>query len=246
VLLEIGLVIEAVVIGLVLYRHILRKLPFFLVYCIWALLSDGIGFAMTFSKAGYGLNFYLAETVVDSVLQFAVFIELAWAVLRPLRTRLSRNGVWAIASTILAASGVIWPFADISGIVSPSRAWHLMVQLQQTVSILRVLFFLVLAGCSHLLALGWRDRELQVVTGFGFYSLVSVVVAALNSHLTTATQFSELSPLVSVSFLISLLYWVYSFARPDVERRGFPPEMQEMLLALAKTAGVAREDLPRH
>jgi hypothetical protein len=245
VLLTAGLGTEAAVIGLVLYRQIWRKLPLFLVYCIWAILSDSVAYAISFSPSGYGLNFYFTETVIDSVLQFIVFIELAWSVLRPLRSRLSRNGIWVIAAMILAASGLIWPFADISGLASPSRAWHLMIQMQQTVSILRILFFLVLAGFSQLLALGWRDRELQVATGFGFYSLVSIAVAILNAHMTTARQFSILSPVVSISFLISLTYWVFSFARPDVERREFSPRMQETLLALAKTAKIAREELPR-
>ena len=246
VLLTAGLGTEAAVIGLVLYRQIWRKLPLFLVYCIWAILSDSVAYAISFSPSGYGLNFYFTETVIDSVLQFIVFIELAWSVLRPLRSRLSRNGIWVIAAMILAASGVIWPFADISGLASPSRAWHLMIQMQQTVSILRILFFLVLAGFSQLLALGWRDRELQVATGFGFYSLVSIAVAILNAHMASALQFSILSPVVSISFLISMMYWVFSFARPDVERREFSPQMQQMLLALAKTAKVAREELPHH
>jgi hypothetical protein len=243
-LLTAGIAIEAAVLGLALYRQIWRKLPLFLVYCIWAILSDAVAFAISFSQSGYSLNFYFAETAVDSVLQFIVFIELAWSVLRPLRSRLSRNGIWVIAAMILAASGVIWPFANISGLSSPSRAWHLMIQMQQTVSSLRILCFLVLAGCSQLLALGWRDRELQVATGFGFYSLVSIAVAILNAHMTTARQFSILSPVVSISFLISMVYWVFSFARPDVERREFSPRMQQMLLGLAQTAKIAREELP--
>jgi hypothetical protein len=239
-------VTEAAVLGLMLYRQIWCKLPLFLVYCIWAILSDAVAFAISLSQAGYGLNFYFAETVVDSVLQFIVFIELAWSVLRPLRSRLSRNGIWWIAAMILAASGMIWPFADISELSSPSRAWHLMIQMQQTVSILRILCFLVLAGCSQLLALGWRDRELQVATGFGFYSLVSIAVAVLTTRTTTALQFSMLYPVVAVSFLIAMIYWVFSFARPDVERREFSPRMQQMLLGLAKTAKVARDELPHH
>lgn len=244
VLLTAGIVTEAAVIGLVLYRQIWRKLPLFFVYCIWAILGDAVACVISFSPAGYGLNFYFAETVVDSVLQFIVFIELAWSVLRPLRSRLSRNGIWVIAAMILAASAVIWPFADISGLSYPSRAWHLMIQMQQAVSILRILFFLVLAGFSQLLALGWRDRELQVATGFGFYSLVSIAVAIVNAHVASATQLSVLSPVVSISFIFSMVYWVFSFARPDVERREFSPRMQQTLLALAKTAKIARDELP--
>jgi hypothetical protein len=245
VLLTAGIVTEAAVIGLVLYRQIWRKLPLFLVYCIWAILSDAVAYAMSLSPAGYGFKFYFAVTVIDFVLQFIVFIELAWSVLRPLRSRLSRNGIWVIAAMILAASGVIWPFADISRLSYPSRAWHLVIQMQQSVSILRILFFLVLAGFSQLLALGWRDRELQVATGFGFYSLVSIAVAILDASMATALQLSDLSAVVSVSFIISMIYWVFSFARPDVERREFSPQMQQILLGLAKTAKIARDELSR-
>ena len=243
-LLIAGVVTEAAVLGLMLYRQIWRKLPLFLVYCIWALLSDGVAFTISFFPTGYGFRFYFAETVIDFVLQFIVLTELAWSVLRPLRSRLSRRALWLIAAAILVVSGAIWPFADISGLSSPSKLWHVMIQLQQTVSILRILFFLVIAGCSQLLALGWRDRELQVATGFGFYSLVSIAVAVVNSRLANTSQYEKLYQVVSVSFLLSMFYWVFSFARAEVERREFSPQMQQMLLALAKTARIAREELP--
>ncbi len=41
------------------------------------------------------------------------------------------------------------------------------------------------------------------------------------------------------SFLCSLIYWVFSFAQKQAERREFTPQMQNMLLAVA---GVARAD----
>jgi len=239
------MVVEAAVVGLVLYRRVWRTLPVFLVYCIWALVSDGVACGVSLSKGGYTLEFYFADTAIDAVLQFAVFIELAWSVLRPLRSRLSRRGIWVIAAMILVACGVIWPFADIAGLSSPTRGWHLMIQMQQTVSILRILFFIVLAGCSQLLGLGWRDRELQVATGFGFYSLVSIAVAMVNARMTTASEFRDLYRLVAASFMISLSYWVFCFAWPDVERREFSPQMEHILLSMAKTAKVAREELPR-
>ena len=119
----------------------------------------------------------------------------------------------------------------------------MVVQMQQTVSILRVLFFLGLAGCSQVLSLGWRNRELQVATGFGFYSLVSLAVAGINSHLSTKSQYQQLYWVVAVSFLCSLLYWVFSFAQREDERREFTPEAREFLLALAKSAHVARIQL---
>ncbi len=235
---------EAAVVGLLIYRRAWRKLPVFFVYCVWALVSDSTAYGIKlFSAAGYGINFYLAVTIVDFALQFSVLVELAWSVLRPLRTWLSPRALGAIAALFLVAGAAIWPFAGIASIAASSRIWHLTIQLQQTASILRVLFFLLLAGCSHVLSLGWRDRELQVATGFGFYSLVSLAVAALNTHHVTGSQFRNLYYVVALSFLCSLFYWVFSFAQREAERQEFTPRMQTMLLALAGTARVTRVTL---
>jgi hypothetical protein len=232
---------EAAVIGLVFYRRIWRSLPIFFLYCIWALFSDGLAYSIkAFSADGYSFTFYTVMTVLDVTLQFCVLVELAWSVLLPVRKSLSRKALWLVAALILAVGAAIWPFAALSGVAVSLKAWRFIEQLQQTASILRVLFFLLLAGCSQLLSLGWRDRELQVATGFGFYSVVSLAVAALNTHLTTPQQLNNLYRLVVVSFLISLLYWIFSFAQAEAERREFTPQMQSILLSLAETARITR------
>jgi hypothetical protein len=235
---------EIAVVALLLYRRVWRTLPVFCAYCIWAFLSDTAMFTLTlFWPQRYDFNFYAVTTVTDSAMQMSVIVELAWSVLRPLRGGLSRSAVWVVAASILAVGALIWPFAGLSGIVLPSRGWHIVLQMQQTVSILRVLFFLLLVACSHLLSLGWRNREMQVATGFGFYSLVSLAIAAINSHLVTKSQYKQLYWVVAISFLCSLLYWVFSFAQLEEERREFTPQAKEILLALAKSARVTRVQL---
>ena len=98
--------------------------------------------------------------------------------------------------------------------------------------------FLILAGSSQVLSIGWRDRELQVATGMGFYSLVSFGAILVHTHQTSFPQYRALNEIVVASYLCSLLYWVYSFAQQEAERREFTPQMQNFLLA---AAGVARE-----
>jgi hypothetical protein len=235
----IGIVTEAAVVGLLLYRRVWRTLPVFFLYCVWAILSDAVAFTL-FSAKGYGIKFYFTASIVDFTLQLSVLVELAWSVLRPLRASLSRKALWVVAAVVLAVGAAIWPFAAIAGLKYPSQIWRLVIQLQQTVSILRILFFLLLACCSQLLSLGWRDRELQVATGFGFYSLVSLAVATLNTRHATALQFSQLSRVVVVSFLCSLAYWVFSFAQKEAERREFSPQMQSVLLSLAGNVRITR------
>jgi hypothetical protein len=239
-----GVAAEAVVIGLLVHKRVWRSLPVFFVYCVWAVVSDAFAYGLkTFSPHGYGLTFYIADTSIDFALQLSVLVELAWSVLRPLRASLSPKALPVIALGVLSVGAAIWPFAAISGLALPSSAWHTIVQMQQTASILRILFFLLLAASSQLLSIGWRDRELQVATGFGFYSLVSIAVAVLNTRQATQAQFKNLYLAVSVSFLCSVFYWIFSFAQAEAKRREFTPQMHQMLLALAASARISRQAL---
>jgi hypothetical protein len=144
--------------------------------------------------------------------------------------------VWLLGILIAAAGAAIWPFTDSSAFARFPLEWHLLVRLEQSVSILRVIFFLLLAGCSQLLSIGWRDRELQVATGLGFYSLVSLTTTVLHSHQAAGAQYRMLDQFQVASYICSLLYWVVCFAQKEAERREFTPQMQSMLLAVAGAA----------
>ena len=238
-----GIVTEAAVFGLLLYRRVWRVLPVFCAYCVWDLLINTGNYAVRRFFLGSYLTVYLVETVVDSALQFGILVELSWSVLRPLRTSLSRRALVVVGVLIVAVGAAIWPFAAPSGLAYLSTEAHILVRLQQTVSILRILFFLALAAGSQLLSIGWRDRELQVATGLGFYSLVGISVAMLNTRPTMGPYYSLLNQVVIASYLCSLLYWVFSFAQKEAERREFTPQMQSLLLAVAGAARSTRVGL---
>lgn len=235
-----GIVTEAVVLGLLVYRRVWRLLPVFFVYCVWDLLANLVGLlSQTYFPSLYNAATYFGQTTIDSALQFGVLVELAWSVLRPIRASLPRFTIVVVAALILGVGAAIWPFAALPGLALSEPLVRLIGHMQQTVSILRIGFFLVLAGCSQLLSIGWRDRELQVVTGMGFYSLVSLAAALLSTHQGSLIQYRHLNQFVIGSFLCSLLYWVISFAQKEAQRREFTPQMQELLLAVA---GVARAE----
>lgn len=235
---------EAALLGLLCYKSFWRTFPMFFTYCCWDLCSN---IAAYYISRHYPLQTYLTtyftEAVIDAVLQFGVLVELTWAVLRPLRASLSRWALVPIGVLILVAGAVIWPFAALPGIAHVQREAHLLMQLQQTETILRVCFFLALAGCSQLLSVSWRDRELQVVTGLGFYSIISLGVAMLYTHQTTGRQYRHLNEIVVGSYLVSLFYWLYSFAHQEVARREFTPQMERLLLAVAGAAHTTRTAL---
>ncbi len=232
---------EVVLVGLLIYKRAWRVLPFFFAYCVWDLLSNVAGFtARQYSSSNY-LATYLVQTIVDSALQFCILVELAWSVLRPIRSYLPRYGPFILSALVFTVGAVIWPFAAPPGASQVSVQLQLTVHLQQTVSILRILFFLGLAGCSQLLSIGWRDRELQVATGLGLYSLVSLGATLL--QIGHANQIRNLSEVVIASFTGAVCYWIFSFAQKAPQRREFTPQMQNLLLAVAGAARANRSAL---
>jgi hypothetical protein len=236
-----GNVAEAVVVGLLIHKRVWRTLPFFCIYSIECLAGSILYYVVQVNcSPRTAFNTFFYETILDSALQFCVLVEVAWSVFRPYRKSLPRGTVLILGLLIAAAAGVIWPFANSSASLLTNRQGHLLLHLQQTVSILRVFFFLVLAGCSQLLSIGWKDRELQVATGLGFYSLVSLSVTVWHSHQTSGQQYVALEGLLAATYLCSLLYWVFSFVQKEAERREFSPQMQSMLLAVAGAARTTR------
>ena len=232
-----GIVMEAAVIGLLFYRRAWRTLPIFLIYTIWTLFSDsGEYIILTHFKSLY-FRTYFACSVVDFILQFGVLVEVAWSVVRPFRASLPRNTALLLGLLIAAIGGVIWFFSDSPAYANAPLSWHVLLRLRTTYPILRIVFFLLLAFGSRFLSIGWRDRELQVMTGLGFYSFAGLTISILQSHHGVGEHYRQLEQLLSAAYVGSLLYWVFSFAQKEAERRQFTPQMQGMLLAVA---GVAR------
>jgi hypothetical protein len=233
-----AMVAEAAVVALLLYRHVARSLPVFCLYCAWSLCTDAVNFYLhqRISDSAY-LSIYLAETVIDSALQFSVLVELTWSVLKPIRASLPRLALPVLASIIILIGAAIWPLADVHAVLSQNG--HLLMHLMQTVSILRIVIFLILASCSQLLSLSWRDRELQVATGLGIYSLAGLGVAMLHTHNASPEQNKYYNLFVAASYVITMIYWTISLLQREAERQEFTPQMQSLLLAMA---GVARAD----
>jgi hypothetical protein len=240
ILWTVGVVAEVTVISLLIYRRLWRSLPFFFVYNLWTLVGSLVGYVVMNRYPSAYLNTYLAEIPLDSALVFCVLVELSWSIVRPFRASLPRHTAWVLGILIAVGAAAIWPFSDSSSFVHYAFQWHVLVRLQQTVSILRVLFFLLLVASSQLLSIGWRDRELQVATGLGFYSIVGLATTVLQTHQAAGELYRRLDQILVASFVCSSLYWVVCFAQKEAERREFSPQMQSMLLAVAGAARSTR------
>ncbi len=251
VLFYAGLVVEATAIFVLFRQKITRILPVFSIYVVYSLVND-LGmlilskrFPGSYSTAYYAIAFGI-ELPLDSILQFGVLVELAWSVLKPYRQVLPRSTIVAVALVILIAGAAVWP---LTGAILPHNAplnWRTLMRIQQSFTILRILFFVVLAALSRFLAIGWRNRELQVATGLGIYSLVSLGAALIQTHSISTAQFQTVEDLVIASYICSMLYWIFSFLQKEAPRQEFTPRMQTILLTVAGAARanrVAVEDL---
>ena len=233
--------VESALVGILIYRRVWKSLPVFCLYCAWDILSNvALLFLGTYSYSTY-FRAYFAQTIGDTAFQVCVLVELTWSLLRPLRSSISRSALLFISLAILLIAALIWPFAAFSSLAHvANKQWLILAQLQHTLALLRILFFLVLAAGSQLLSISWRDRELQVATGLGFISIVSLGVTIAQARQSTPEQYAHLEQITVLAFICSLIYWAISFMQKEAERQEFTPQMQKVLLAVAGAARTTR------
>jgi hypothetical protein len=243
-----GVALEAAVTLVLLRTRIARLLPIFFVFSVWNVGTD-LTSKMVQAHYGYAslqyFHFFMVEHWLDAVVQIAVLIELAWSVLRPYRKVLPRATIYAIAAVVLAVGAAVWPFTGIHGLNIPPD-WVPLIRLERMTSVLRILFFMGLAGMSQVLAMGWRNRELQVATGLAFYSLLSLGASILHTYHASAVVFHTIDNALIGGYACVLLYWTVSFLQQEAPRHEFSPKMQDLLLTVAGSARAGRlavEDL---
>jgi len=234
-----GVAFELSLLGVLVYRRIWKQFPLFCAYCVWDLCSNALGFLAyaRLSRNAYA-TYYLAQTVFDSVLVFCVLIEIVSSVFQPLGARLARRLTLSSGLLLFGAGSVAWWAAVLPATVYGLHQIHWILRLQQATSAARILFFLMLAGSSRVLSIGFRNRELQLATGFGVYSLATLATEVAKSHKEWNVSNILTNRLIIGIFDAILLYWLVSFARKEMERKPISPEALTFLNAIA---GIARD-----
>jgi hypothetical protein len=239
-----GVFAEVALILMLIKGKVYRTLPVFFAYLCWSLLSDSILYYVRVAYPDRFFQIYIVQLVLDSLMIFALLVEIAWSVLRPIRNSLPKYTWLGIAALVLIGGAILWPVAGLAAPSYIAPVGRNLFTLQQTPAILRAVFFLALAGFSQFLSIGWRDRELQIATGLGFFSIVSLAVTITHTHQVLGSSiYHWLDRAVSLSYLGALVYWCVAFSTQTVERREFTPQMKSMLLAVAGAARSARIDL---
>jgi hypothetical protein len=235
-----GLLAEAGVVVLCIRARLFKQMPVFCSYLVWSLLVDPVLYFLSKSFPQVYFRAYVYQLIADAAFQLAVIVELGWAVLRPIRASLPKQSILILVFLVVCAAAIIWP---ITATMVPDHlpsSGRFLVHVQQTVGVMRITAFLALAGLSQLLSIGWRNRELQVATGLGFFSMFSLAVSLIHSHQKVGAYYKQLDRLVVASYLCSLVYWIVSFAQQEEERQEFTPQMQSFLLTVTGAAHTGR------
>lgn len=235
---------ECVLLAILIWKRVFRQFPIYCVFIGWELLSDVGLIALQHWIAPLNsriyFHFYEAGMAIDSALIFFVLVELAWSVLRPIRSSLPKRS-WIVIALLVALAGLaVWPVAGMTHPPKLTSEGSIFFRLDQTAAILRVIIFLAMAGFSQLLSLGWRNRELQVATGLGFYSIVSLGVTIIHTHQAVGSSYHVFDQLQALCYLGSLSYWVLSFTTKEAERQKFSPQMEKFLLLVGSAARTSR------
>lgn len=234
--------IQTAVLGLLIFRRIYKTLPLFFSYVVWALVAQGSSLILSRFPSINFEQVFLVISAIDTAFMLCVLVELSMSVLKPSRSSLPRWTFILVGALFAVAFLLVWSLAKPPEIGRWNPISQRIIHLDMTTSVMQIIFFLALAGFSQLLSISWRDRELQIATGFGFCALIglSVTLLHLNQGAGNADQYHLLDLLVTASYIVSMVYWVVSFAQKVPERREFTPQMQSFLLAVAGQARSTR------
>jgi len=222
-----------VLVAVLAKKRIFRELPIFVLYvacgfcgAVCALLAQSYFPHMYLSE-------WITETYVDTLIYFFALAEL--------RVRLKRyNQVaasgWSFVALLFVFNIVL--LKSLSRWVVPVHfpsEWRFAVHSLQATAVLELAGLLALVEWGMVLRFRWPDRELRIVTGFGFSGVVTMTAAILFSHpsIFSGPAFHWVDLLNSTVDLGVLIYWLWYFLFED-------GGLMESAAARSKAMGVSR------
>jgi hypothetical protein len=238
----LGIVVEIVLLVALVVRRQYKLFPVFTLYIAFNLLYDvGLGALALAYSVHTARVLALGLLPLQYLIELGVLLEIAWNVLRPVRTSLPpgsiRVFVGLVALALLCGTLLAWHLENTSNRIEDVRG-----PLDLTVGLLRMLIFGVTAGFAQLLGIGWKNKVLQLATALSLYSMVDLVVSLVQRYFGSSNNLDEVR---GVAYVLELGFLVWAFPTKEVRRREFSPQMEQFLVTLAGRAKLARTALVR-
>ncbi len=235
-----GIVGELLLLAILIFRGSYKLFPVFTVYIVWLTISDPLLLLVLGQHHDqYGPLYYrvfFAFTVIQYALELGVLLEIASAVLRPVRQMFSlKFSLVFLALMAAVALGAFLITAHVNAATLSHPRTYFMIS--TTMAILRLVTFLMIAGCSQLLGLSWKNHVLQLTAGLAFYGVVTLIVELAHSRQRAgphyAQEFYALDHLRIGGYLCALYFWCYAFAKKEAPRKEFSPQMAKFLVSIS-------------
>jgi hypothetical protein len=238
----LGIVVEIILLAVLVVRRQYKTFPVFTLYIGFNLLYDlGLATLALAYSAHTARVLALGLLPLQYLIELGVLLEIAWNVLRPVRTSLPpgsiRVFVGLVALALLCGTLLAWHLGNTGNKVEDVRG-----PLDLTVGLLRMLIFAVTAGFAQLLGIGWKNKVLQLATALSLYSMVDLIVSLVQRY---SGRSNDLDEVRGVAYVLELGFLVWAFTTKEVRRREFSPQMEQLLVTLAGRAKLARTALVR-
>jgi len=237
----IGLLLQASLCIVIFRKGLARLYPIFLIYLFSNLVVD----SLTWVWAGDGVayrRYYFIVTTLDYVLQLLIVFEIGLNVLRPSRRSIPFPILPIATVAVLLSAIVAASFSEPVQSGGPERLIQISLQVTLSLAVLKLLLFAALAGFAQVLGISWKSHVLQLATGLAFFAGVSLLVQIGSSHVSPLDGQAYIPHLVilnevqSVGYMLTLIFWIWAFSRNEAPRKDFTPQMQEVLVTIAKSA----------
>lgn len=225
-----------------LFAHGLhRTFPIFTGYLIFTLVTDPLLYWVFRSQVPRQyFNAYFAVNGADYLFQLALLLEIGANVIRPVKRSLPEGVLWMLGGLLIASATLTAIFAFHSTPHSLSHLGVIFVKLNLGMALLRLSIFVAIAVFAQMLGIGWKNHVLQLATGLAFYSAISLLVATAQSRSGLTHLFHPLAQIQVASYVGTLAFWMWSFAREEAPRKKFSPQMETFLLSISGSARSGR------
>ena len=233
-----GLCAHVILLVILFARQHAKTFPFFTLLIGINVMRTGILFAILQlgNKHTY-LVAYLTLALVDLTLQFCVVYEMAWHVFCPIGRWApdTQTGLaWVVCVSVTVAFGLTWLSA-----LSQSQTWLRTVLVRGNFfsAVLMTELFVGMAVLSATVRLPWKTHAARIAQGFGFYSLICVVIEAGHSYFGVdhnRTASANLSYFRMITYLICAGYWIVMLWMQAPDPKALPERVRLQLYTLQK------------
>jgi len=227
-----GFVGHAALLLVLLFRRRWRQFPIFTCFITYeASITIALFFAFRYgSQHSYAVIDW-CTAAGDILFQLALIFEIARVVLRPTGTWIrDARSSFILAGAIGAAVAVglcltVKPLAH-----STLGIWEIRGNL--FTALLDCELFLAMLYASNRLGLEWRNHVMGLAQGITAWAFGAVASDLAHIVFGWSREFVVFDHLLSFLYIAVLIYWIFTFWRPEPARAPLSAKMQDYLVAL--------------